>query len=116
MRKALIALTAAAALTATASSPVLANQHHRHHQHNAWVAPAVGVGVGTAVGVGLYNGWYGSTAFSSIATTTAGAAAVGFVAGVGTVALIHAVTTPCQGFQALFMMKDGCVNGQYVGR
>ena len=116
MRKTLIALSAAAALTATAASPVLANEHHRHH-HNAWVAPAVGVGVGTLVGVGLYHGWYGASttaAFGTLATTTGGAIAAGGIAGVGTVALIHAATTPCQGFGAIFG-QSGCVNGQYVG-
>lgn len=112
MRKTLIALSAAAALAATAASPVLANQHHR----NAWVAPAVGVGVGTLVGVGLYEGWFGTSSFttSTLATTTGGAITGGLIAGVGAVALIHAATTPCQGFGAIFG-QSGCVNGQYVG-
>jgi hypothetical protein len=115
MRKTLIALSAAAALTATAASPVLANQHHRHH-HNAWVAPAVGAGVGTVVGFGLYEGWFGTNALttSTLANSAAGAATGGFIAGVGTVALIHAATTPCQGFAAIFG-ASGCANGQYVG-
>lgn len=118
MRKSVIALAAASALAASAVSPALANPHHRHHHHHqhGWVAPVAGAAVGTAVGVGLYEGWFGSNAaFASLGTTTSGAIAGGLVAGVGTVALIHAVTTPCQGFQALFMMSDGCVNGQYVG-
>jgi hypothetical protein len=116
MRKTLIALSTAAAFAATAASPALANQHHRHHHHNAWVAPAVGVGVGTLVGVGLYEGWFGTSSFttSNLATTAAGAATAGFIAGTGTVALIHAATTPCTGFHAL-LGGSGCVNGQYVG-
>ena len=40
-------------------------------------------------------------------------------AGIGTAALIHAATTPCQGFHALLgnlvTNSDGCVNGQWVG-
>jgi hypothetical protein len=114
MRKTLIALSAAAALAATTASPVLANPRY---QPNAWVAPAVGAGVGTAVGFGLYEGWFGtSSSFttSSLATSSAGAATGGFLAGVGTVALIHAATTPCQGFAAIFG-ASGCVNGEYVG-
>lgn len=118
MRKTLIALSAAAALTATAASPALSNPyHHRHHHHhNAWVAPAVGVGVGTAVGFGLYEGWFGANSLTAgtLANSAAGAATGGFLAGVGTVALLHAATTKCQGFHALFG-GSGCVNGQYVG-
>jgi hypothetical protein len=115
MRKTLIALSAAAAL-ATAASPALSNPRHHHH-HHAWAAPAVGVGVGTLVGVGLYNGWFGASttaAAGTLASTSAGAAVAGGLAGVGTAAMIHAATTPCQGFHALFG-GSGCVNGQYVG-
>ncbi len=118
MRKTLIALSAAAALTATAAAPVAANPHHRHHHHShSWLTPAVGVGVGTAVGFGLYEGWFGtsnSLTSGTLANSAMGAATGGFIAGVGTVALIHAATTPCQGFSALFG-ASGCVNGQYVG-
>ena len=117
MRKTLIALTAAAALGATAASPVAANPRHHHH-HNAWLAPAVGAGVGTVVGFGLYEGWFGtsnSLTSGTLASSAAGAATGGFIAGVGTVALIHAATTPCQGFAAIFG-ASGCRNGVYVGR
>ena len=49
-------------------------------------------------------------------TTAVGAATVGGVAGVGTVALIDSVFQPCRGFHALFgANKDACVNGEYVG-
>jgi len=118
MRKTLIALSAAAALAATAAAPVAANPRHHHHHHNAWLAPAVGVGVGTAVGFGLYEGWFGasnSLTTGALANTATGAATGGFIAGVATVALIHAATTPCQGFAAIFG-ASGCRNGQYVGR
>jgi hypothetical protein len=56
------------------------------------VAPAVGgVAVGTVVGVGLYEGWFGSSAaVAALPNTAAGAAAVGGVAGVGTVVLLDA--------------------------
>jgi hypothetical protein len=53
--------------------------------------------------------------------SAAGAAAVGGVAGVGTVVLIDAATQPCAGFRALFSPflhapgQSGCVNGQYAG-
>jgi len=120
MRKTLIALSAAAALTASAASPAVSNPYHhrhQHHHHNAWVAPAVGAGVGTAVGFGLYEGWFGtsnSLTTGTLANSAAGAATGGFIAGVGTVALLHAATTKCQGFHALFG-GSGCVNGQYVG-
>ncbi len=119
MRKTFIALTAAAAVTATAASPALSNPRHHHHHYgyqHGWVAPAVGIGVGTAVGFGLYEGWFATNALttSGLASSAAGAATGGLIAGIGTVALIHAATTPCQGFHALFG-GSGCVNGQYVG-
>ena len=68
-------------------------------------SPVAGAAVGTAVGVGLYNGWYGTNAAIAgtvLPTTAAGAATVGGVAGVGTVALIDSVFQPCRGFHALF--------------
>lgn len=115
MRKSLIALTAAAALTATAASPVLAEPWHHHHHHDrAWVAPATGVVAGTVFGVGLHEGWWGTT-FGAEYASVGGSIAGGMIVGVATVAMIHAATTPCTGFHALFGGK-GCVNGQYVGR
>lgn len=115
MRKSLIALTAAAALTATAASPVLADPWHHHHRHDhTWVAPAAGVVAGTVFGVGLHEGWWG-TAFTADAASVGGSIAGGMIVGVATVAMIHAATTPCTGFHALFG-GSGCVNGKYVGR
>jgi hypothetical protein len=111
MRKTALAIAAVAALT----TPALA-----FAETSPRVAAAeVGTGavVGTVAGVGLYNGWWGATAGGVLLpTTAAGAAAVGGVAGVGTVALIDSVVQPCRGFHAVFgANRDACVNGQYVG-
>jgi hypothetical protein len=135
MKKTFLALVAGAiAVTATASAE--ARQKKRYvvqpEAYSAFAAApeytqpnyaplATGAVVGTAVGAGLHNGWYGTTAANTaLPVTAAGAAATGFVAGVGAVALIHAATTPCQGFHALFSgfltSPEGCVNGQWVGR
>lgn len=117
MRKTLIALSAAAALAVTAASPAAANQwrhHHHKQQQNAWLVPA-GVATGAVVGVGLHEGWWGgSTLATTFGSTTGGAVAGGVLVGAGAIALVHAVTTPCTGFHALFG-GSGCVNGQYVG-
>jgi hypothetical protein len=117
MRKTLLALSVAAA--AAISSQASAQDYYYGQNY---VAPVAGAAVGTAVGVGLYNGWYGTNgAFwgTTWPASAAGAATTGFVAGVGTAALIHAATTPCQGFHALFgnflTSSRGCVNGQWVG-
>lgn len=116
MRKTLLTLAAVSAV-ALAVSPASAQPR----SHANYAAPVAGVAVGTAVGVGIYNGWYGSAATAAtLPTTVAGAATFGGIAGVGTVALVHAATTPCTGFQALFSpfnpsAGEGCVNGQYVG-
>jgi hypothetical protein len=118
MRKTALALAAAAA-TALAS-PAIAQQYERSHARAA--APVAGAVVGTAVGVGLHNHWYASNGTfwgTQWPTGIAGAATTGFVAGVGTAALIHAATTPCQGFHMMFggflTSSEGCVNGQWVG-
>ncbi|MDB5602345.1 MAG: hypothetical protein JWN71_4389 [Xanthobacteraceae bacterium] len=117
MRKTILMLTAASAV-ALASMPASAQSYRSNPNY---VAPVAGAAVGTAVGVGIYNGWFGSTiAGAALPTTVAGAAVGGGLAGVGTVALIHAATTPCTGFQAVFSPFNpsagaGCVNGEYVG-
>jgi hypothetical protein len=112
MRKSILVLTASAA--AILGSPAIA-QDARYPAY-AYGAPVAGAAVGTAVGVGLYNGWWSA---AGLPTTVAGSAAVGGVAGIGTAALLHAATTPCQGFHALFgnflTRADGCVNGRWVG-
>jgi hypothetical protein len=114
MRKTILMLAAASAV-AFAAAPASAQPR----SHSNYVAPVAGAAVGTAAGVGIYNGWFGSTVGgSALPTTVAGAAAGGFIAGVGTAALIHAATTPCTGFHGLFggiTSSEGCVNGQWVG-
>lgn len=111
MRKTIMTLVAALAVAFTLSSPASAG-HLKKHPHKATIV--AGAVVGTVVGIGLYEGWWTGRTVAGL-TTTSGAVAGGFVAGVGTVALIHAVTTPCQGFQALMMISKGCKNGVYVG-
>jgi hypothetical protein len=113
MRKALYALPIAA--TAALATPALAAPYDNSYYP---AGPAIaGATVGTVAGVGLYNGWFGSGAFvSTLPTTAAGAATMGGVAGVGTVALIDAAVQPCRGFAAVFgANRDACVNGEYVG-
>lgn len=117
MRKAFIAVSTAAALAVTATA---ASAGDRGYDPRTPALLGTGAVVGTLVGVGLINGWGGSTAFAASAGGTAAASAVaGGVAGVGAVALIHAATTPCTGFDALFgsfrQGPSGCVDGKYVG-
>ena len=114
MRKVLplLAIAAAAAL----ATPAFAYTDDRYPTLG-YAAPATAAVVGTAVGVGLYNGWWGSSAaVSALPATAVGAAVVGGVVGVGTLALIDAAVQPCRGFHALFLMnRDQCVNGEWVG-
>lgn len=115
MRKTLLILSAAAtvAMTAPASAQT---RYAPAYPAWPWVA---GAAVGTAVGVGLYKGWYSGSFAASLPSSAAGAATSGFVAGVGTVALIDAATQPCKGFRALLSpfaaSPSGCVNGEYAG-
>ncbi len=113
MRRILPILTLVAA--AAFATSALARQDYL----NGPAAPELGAGAvaGTVAGVGIYNGWWGATAAgAALPTTAAGAAALGGVAGVGTVALIDSVVQPCRGFQALFgLNKDECVDGTWVG-
>ena len=114
MRNIVPALAFAAAVAAVAT-PAMAEVDGVNPNY-APAAVATGAVVGTAVGVGLYNGWYGSSAFVTSAGATAGtAAAVGGVAGVGTVALLEGVTAKCHGFGVLWTPRDECVNGHWVG-
>lgn len=115
MRKTILMLTAASAV-AFAAMPASAQPYR---SNSNYVAPVAGAAVGTAVGIGIYEGWFGSSvAGAALPTTAAGAAVGGGLAGIGTVTLIHAATTPCTGFHALFggfTSSEGCVNGQWVG-
>jgi hypothetical protein len=116
MRKILSAL-ALAAVAATAT-PALAEPDGVNPNYGGYyVAPVAGVAVGTAVGVGLYEGWFStSSAFVAAAPATAvGAAAVGGVVGIGTVALIDAATQHCRGFGIFVAQPGDCVNGVWVG-
>ncbi len=119
MRTTILAALTASALLAT---PALAapNRYDNGPRAGAQGAEvAVGAATGTAVGVGLANGWWGASpaiAGTALPTTAAGAAAVGGVAGIGTIAAIDSVIQPCRGFQALFGLNHGaCDNGEYVG-
>lgn len=117
MRKAfyVFPIVAAAAL----ATPALAQPYGYDPQYNpdAPAAAVTGAAVGTGVGVAIYNGAFGSGAFAAaLPTTAAGAAAVGGVAGVGTVALVDAVVQPCRGFQALFLMhREECARAEWGG-
>jgi hypothetical protein len=110
MRKTFIAMAAVAAL----STPALAQPVY---DNTGAVELGTGAVVGTVAGVGVYNGWWGSTiGGAALPTSVAGSAALGGVAGVGTVAVVDAAIQPCRGFQAFFGLNQGaCVNGDYVG-
>jgi hypothetical protein len=117
MRKILLMTTLAVA-TAFASS--VSAQPRTQRVHDAAIAaPAAGAVTGTLVGVGVSEAWFGSTAAAALPATAAGAAAIGGAAGIGAVTLIHAATTPCDGFQVLFSgfltSPRGCVDGHWVG-
>jgi hypothetical protein len=120
MRRALFALPVVAA--AAFATPALAQPYEYHdYAYNDARAAAPWVGgaaAGTAVALGAYNGWYAGwgAAGAALPTSAVGAAAVGGVAAIGTVAFIDGWMHPCRGFQALFDLNHGrCVNGQYVG-
>jgi hypothetical protein len=111
MRKTFFRLLALVAVAFSIASPAEAGHKLRHVKKPI----VVGAVVGTVVGVGLYNGWFGSSSLATVSTSAAGAATVGMIAGVATVTTIHALTTPCTGFHAVFAGK-GCKNGKYVGK
>lgn len=121
MRKLIAGLSVAAVTAAAVALPGVAGAVEPAGRDGYYpvAVPAVGVATGAVVGFGLYNGWFGAAptiAGSALPTTAAGAATVGGVAGVGTVALIDGVLQPCRGFHALFgANKDACANGEYVG-
>jgi hypothetical protein len=111
MRKFMIALSAATIAAAALATPALADMDVITGE------VVTGAAVGTAVGVGLSEGWFGSSvAATSLGATAGTAAAVGGVAGIGTIALLDGAIEPCSGFHALFgLNRDECANGQYVG-
>jgi hypothetical protein len=119
MRTLMTALSVAAIAAAALATPAMARPDTSYgYGPGPETAEVIGgAAVGTAVGVGAYEGWYGSSVAAAEVGATAGTAAVaGGVAGVGTIALIDAVTQPCRGFAAVFGLNHGaCVNGEYVG-
>lgn len=119
MRKTLFALSALSVIAfAAPASAQTAYDRTGYYPGWPWVA---GAAAGTVVGLGLAEGWFSGSLAASLPASAAGAAAVGGVAGIGTVVLIDAATQPCAGFRALFSPfayapgQSGCVNGQYVG-
>jgi hypothetical protein len=113
MRKMILTLVAVLAVAFTISSP--ANAGGKRHNPNKPLI-VTGVVVGTLVGLGLYDGWFSASTTAqagAFARSSTGAATGGFLAGVATVALVHAATTPCQGFHALFQ-GAGCRNGKPI--
>ena len=121
MRKLITGISFAALTAATIAMPTMSNAQQGYGRNDAltWGAPAAGVVAGTVVGLGLTEGWWGAAPTlggAALPTTAAGAAVVGGVAGIGTLALIDAAAQPCRGFQALFgFNKEACVDGQFVG-
>ena len=114
MRKTFFGLLAAVVVAFTVTSP--ADAGHKRHHHLYKKPIVIGAVVGTVVGIGLYEGWLGNSAIATgLGSSTGGAIAGGFVAGVAAATLIHAATTPCVGFHALFGGK-GCKGGKYIGR
>jgi hypothetical protein len=105
MRKTILAVSAAAAVTL--SSPAFAQPADYAAYPPRYYAPAVGAVAGTLVGLGFSeHWWHGPHAL----TSAAGAAAVGFVAGVGTLVLIDAFTTPCRGFRIAVDSPAACAS------
>jgi hypothetical protein len=103
MRKTLLALPVAA--TAAAVFATSASAQPPNYPPEPYFAPAAGVVAGTVVGLGFAEAWWASPAALS---TAAGAATVGGVAGIGTMALIHSITTPCQGFRIGWDSPEEC--------
>jgi hypothetical protein len=101
MRKTILALSvAAAAVFSTTASAQPMNYPEPYA-----AAPVAGVVAGTVVGLGFSEGWWASP---GALNTIAGASAVGLVAGIGTMALIHSVTTPCHGFRIAVDSPEEC--------
>jgi hypothetical protein len=100
MRKTILGLSVAAA-TALSTS---AWAQPPNYPADAYTLGA-GVVAGTVVGLGFAESWWASPAALN---TAVGGVAVGAVAGIGTVALIHSVTTPCTGFRIAFDSLAEC--------
>ena len=120
MRKALYALPiiaaaafAAPAIAQPADGPYGPYAYDTYASAAPWVA---GAAVGTTLAIGAYNGWFGGQFAGTTAAATAGAAAIGGTAAIGTVAFVDGVLQPCRGFHAVFGLNHGaCEDGHYVG-
>ena len=125
MRTTLLVLSAAAvvaaSLPATARERIVVRPAPQAYyvEPNTAAAATTGVIAGTAAGVAISQGAIGGTLGAALPASAIGAAAVGGVAGIGAGAMMHAATTPCQGFHALYgnflTSGQGCVNGRWVG-
>jgi hypothetical protein len=103
MRKTLLAGSVAAA--ALLSTSAFAQPVDYYNQAD-YYAPAAAAVTGTVVGLGFSEGWW--SAGGGALATTAGAAAVGGLAGIGTLVFIHAVTAPCQGLRIFVDSREEC--------
>jgi hypothetical protein len=101
MRNTILAasLVAAMAVSTSAFAQPTNNYPARYY------GPAAGVVAGTVVGLGFAEHWWHGP---HVLTSAAGAAATGFVAGVGTMVLIDAFTTPCRGFRIAVDSPAAC--------
>jgi hypothetical protein len=103
MRKTVLALSVAASAAALSTSASA--------QPPNWGANPTGLAVGaaavtgTVVGLGFAEGWWAGPASLG---TAAGGAAVGGVAFMGTLALLHSITTPCTGFRIAIDPPEAC--------
>ena len=114
MHKAFYALPIAAA--AAFATPAMAQPYYDATPYPTAVPFVAGAAAGTVVALGAYNSWWGGAVGAALPTTAVGAAAVGGVAAIGTVAFVDALLQPCRGFHAMFDLSHGaCVNGEYVG-
>jgi hypothetical protein len=100
MRKTILAGTIAAAAAISTAASAQPNNYPANYY-----APAAGVVAGTVVGLGFAENWWGTPAGLA---TVGGGVATGLVAGIGTIALIDAFTTPCHGFRIAVDSPAAC--------
>lgn len=123
MRKILLMLPLAAAAAFATSAAAQPQQYDPYVGTDPSVgtyAPVAGAVAGSLFGLSLSEAWWGSSiAGYALPASAATASVVGGVAGIGTLTLIHGLTTPCQGAHAfwsgLFTSPEGCENGRWVG-
>lgn len=110
MRKLLASAAVLAALSAPASAAVQCDRFGCREVGPTGFPVVVGLATGAAVGYGLQHGWFAPHAPAGL-TTVGGAVAGGLVAGIGTMVLLHSISTPCTGFRIAI---DTCRNGRLV--